>query len=201
MSVTVYIEGGGDARELRTKCRRGFSDFFRKAGLAGRMPRLIACGAREKAYDRFCTALGQSDGALVVLLVDSEGPVADNDGSWKHLTERDNWLKPDQATDDNAHLMVQCMEAWFLADKEALAKYFGQGFRRNALSMRPEIEAIPKVDIEQGLKNATRQCKHKGQYNKGRHSFAILAQLDPEKVTAASPYAKQLIDALHEKSA
>ena len=93
------------------------------------------------------------------------------------------------------------MEAWFFANQEPLAKYFGQGFRPNALSKRPEIESIPKVDIEQGLKNATRQCKRKGQYNKGHHSFAILSHLDPEKVTAASPYAKRLIEALHKKSA
>lgn len=193
MSVTVYIEGGGNGKELRTRCRQGFSEFFRKAGLAGRMPKLVACGAREKAYDRFCSALGRSDEIFIVLLVDSEGPVTENAGPWTHLRERDNWRKPTQATDENAHLMVQCMEAWFFADKETLANYFGNGFNRNALSNQAAVENIARIDIEQGLKNATQQCKPKGRYNKGRHSFAILGQINPEKVIAASPHARQLI--------
>ena len=165
------------------------------------MPRVVACGSREAAYDRLCTALGRSNELAAILLVDSEEPITKPSSSWAHLRKRDNWKKPEGAKDDNAHLMVQCMEAWFFADKEALAKYFGQGFKPDALSKRPKVEAIPKVDIEQGLKNATRQCKRKGQYNKGHHSFAILSHLDPEKVTAASPYAKRLIEALHKKSA
>ena len=200
MSVTVYIEGGGNGRELRTRCRQGFSDFFRKAGLAGRMPKLVACGPRENAYDRFCTALSRPDEILVVLLVDSEGPVAENAGPWTHLRERDNWRKPTQATDENTHLMVQCMEAWFFADKETLANYFGDGFNRSALSGRANIEDIPKTDLERGLNSATQQCTRKGRYSKGCHSFAILAQLDPEKVTAASPHAKRLIQTLLTKA-
>lgn len=200
MSVTVYIEGGGNGKELRTRCRQGFSEFFRKAGLAGRMPKLVACGAREKAYDRFCSALGRSDEIFVVLLVDSEGPVTENAGPWTHLRERDNWRKPTQATDENAHLMVQCMEAWFFADKETLANYFGNGFNRNALSNQAAVENIARIDIEQGLKNATQQCKPKGRYNKGRHSFAILGQINPEKVIAASPHARQLIAILLDRA-
>lgn len=200
MNVTVYLEGGGNGRELRTKCRRGFSDFFRKAGLAGSMPKLVACGARDMAYDRFRTAFDGSGEIFVVLLVDSEGPVTENVDSWAHLRRRDNWRKPARATDDNAHLMVQCMEAWFLADKDTLAEYFGDGFNRNVLPRQANVEDIPKTDIERGLKNATRQCTPKGQYNKGRHSFAILAQLSPEKVTAASPHAGRLIKTLGEKA-
>ena len=30
--------------------------------------------------------------------------------------------------------MVQCMEAWFLADKDCLAAFFGLGFNRNVRS-------------------------------------------------------------------
>ena len=60
---------------------------------------------------------------------------------------RDGWEKPDEAADDNAHLMVQCMETWFLADKDGLAAYFGQGFNRNALPGRQEIEDVAKDDL------------------------------------------------------
>lgn len=56
MSVKVYVEGGGDSSALKRKCREGFREFFRKIGLQGRMPRIVACGPRNNAYDDFCTA-------------------------------------------------------------------------------------------------------------------------------------------------
>ena len=197
MSVKVYVEGGGDGRDLKVRCRQGFSTFFRKVSLAGRMPRIIACGARDKTYRNFRTALAHAaDNDFIVLLVDSEAPVAMGVGPWHHLKNRDNWDKPASAADDNAHLMVQCMEAWFLADKDALAKYFGDGFNLNALPGRPDVENISKSDIENGLKNATKQCNPKGKYHKGRHSFTILAELDTDKVIAASPHAARLVAVL-----
>ena len=201
MSVRVYVEGGGDGRELGARCREGFSAFFDKAGLTGRMPRIVACGGRQKTYDKFCSALtNAAENEFIVLLVDSEDPVATGSGPWAHLKNRDQWERPAGAADDNAHLMAQCMEAWFFADKDSLAKYFGAGFNRNALSARPDIENIPKADLENHLQAATRQCEPKGKYRKGRHSFAVLAALDPAKVTAASPHAEQLVKTLRNKA-
>ena len=198
MNVRVYVEGGGDRQELRTKCRKGFSAFLRKTELDGQMPRIIACGDRQKTYDKFCTALANStENDFIVLLVDSEGPVMSD--TWPHLQERDRWGKPAGATDDNAHLMVQCMEAWFLADRNTLADFFGAEFNRNALPQRTGVEDIPKRDLEKGLEAATRQCR-KGTYHKGNHSFEILARLAPEKVTNASPHAARLVNTLLGKS-
>lgn len=92
--------------------------------------------------------------------------------------------------------MVQAMEAWFHADKEALAEYYRQGFRAAALGQRRDIENIPKADLYAGLENATKDCQ-KGAYSKGGHSFEILALIDPAKVTASSPgHAGRLLDAL-----
>ena len=200
VSVKIYVEGGGDRRELKTRCRRGFAAFFQKAALEGRMPKVFPCGSRRKTFDRFCTAFAKAtDNDLIVLLVDSEAPVGQDAGPWQHLKSRDNWNRPADAPDDNAHLMVQCMEAWFLADKEALAGYFGDGFNLNSLPSRPEIEEVSKPEIEQGLKMASRQCK-KGRYDKGSHSFGILAELDPDKVTGASPHAKRFISTLLNKT-
>ena len=139
------------------------------------------------------------DDDFIVLLVDSEGPVTAGSGSWLHLEKHDGWNKPAGATDDNAYLMVQCMEAWFLANKEALAGYFGDDFNMNSLPGRPEVEAISKRTIEAELKAATRQCK-RGQYDKGSHSFQILADLDPHKVTEASPHARRFISTLMSKT-
>ena len=199
MNMKVYVEGGGDGRELRAKCREGFSAFFRKTELAGQMPRVISCGARQKTYDKFQTALtNATNNDFIVLLVDSERPVKDT--PWLHLKNCDNWEKPPGTTDDNAHLMVQCMEAWFMADKVALAEFFGTGFNEGGLPARPDVEGIPKDDINRGLSMATCQCKPKGEYHKGRHSFAILGQLNPKKVFEASPSAQRLINTLLDKA-
>ena len=171
-----------------------------KAGLEGGLPRVFACGSRQQAYKDFFHALDTAhNGEFIVLLVDSESSVAEGAEPWLHLENRDNWDKPAGAMDENAHPMVQCMEAWFLADKEALAGYFGDDFNMNSLPGRLEVEAISKSDIEAGLKAATRQCK-KGQYDKGSHSFGILAELDPDKVTEASPQAKRFINTLLKKT-
>ena len=201
MNIKVFVEGGGNTNLLRSKCRQGFSNFFRKAGLEGRMPSVVASGRRRDAFDDFCAALrspGKYD--FIVLLVDSERPVAAGSGPWAHLKKTpDNWDQPSGATDDQVHLMVQCMEAWFLADKDTLVTYYGNGFNQNALPARQDIERIPKNDVLNGLKNATRSGVSKGEYGKGQHSFDILAQIDPAKVIAVSPHAKRLVDTLKAK--
>lgn len=197
MNVKVYVEGGGDRRELRAKCRAGFNSFFGKTELAGRMPRIISCGGRQSTFEKFRTALTRAaDSDFFVLLVDSEGPVAGGADVWTHLNARDGWGRPVGASDNSAHLMVQCMEAWFLADRDALGRFFGNGFNRNLLPHRREIENVSKHDIGRSLKAATRQCRTKGEYDKGRHSFAVLAMLSPERVTAASPHAQRLVNTL-----
>ena len=109
------------------------------------------------------------------------------------------WSQPDQSAEQNAHLMVQCMESWFLADMDALAAFFGDGFNSGALPRRPDVENVSKRDLERGLRRATRPSS-KGEYHKGRHSFEILAELDPGRVIAASPHAKRLIDTFLDKS-
>ena len=200
MRIKVFVEGGGETNLLRRKCRQGFSNFFRKAGLEGRMPSVVASGSRRNAFDDFCAALrrpGKYD--FIVLLVDSEAPVVRGSSPWQHLKARDNWDQPSGATDGQVHLMVQCMEAWFLADRYTLAAYYGNDFNQNALPARQDIENIAKDDISNGLKNATRSCIPKGQYGKGQHSFDILAQIDPVKVIAASPHARRLVDTLKAK--
>ena len=201
MTVKIYVEGGGDGRELRARCRRGFSSFFGKAGLVGRMPKVVACGGRQRAYDKFRAALvARNERGFTVLLVDSEDPIAEGSGPWLHLMNRDTWAAPESATDDNAHLMTQCMEAWFLADRDGLEAFFGRGFNRNALPGNRNIEEVAKADVLDGLRNATRQCQPKGEYGKGRHSFEILSEIDPSKVRAASPHAQRLVDTLRAKA-
>lgn len=158
------------------------------------MPRVVACGGRAEAYKNFCAALRRTPRS-VVLLIDSEGRVATSD-PWMHLAEQDHWTRPPEAPDDGVHMMVQCMETWFLADMDAVSRYFGRGFDRKSLPQRQDIEAIPKDDVLNALTRATRRCGKAKQYRKGRHSFAVLGALDPSRVADASPYARRLLDHL-----
>lgn len=194
--TTIYVEGGGSGRNLRAKCREAFRAYFAKTALGDRLPKVVAAAGRGDAFNRFRSALSQTKvDELIVLLVDSEGPVAAGSGPWTHLSNHDNWRKPEWASDENAHLMVQCMEAWFLADKNAVAGYFGPDFAANALPSNRNIEQVPKTDIDTALKNATRATSSR-RYDKGRDSFAILGELDPELVAKASPHAARLLHTL-----
>jgi hypothetical protein len=90
------------------------------------------------------------------------------------------------------------MEAWLLADKLALAAYYEGKFSRdvfnvNALPKRANVEQISKTEIETALENATRHNRSKGLYHKGRHSFELLATLDPQAVAGASYHFRRLL--------
>ena len=200
MTAKIYVEGGGDTNALRRECRRGFRAFFQRAGFEGRMPRIVACGSRQNAFDRFRTAVSSESGKqFIMLLVDSEEAVAASDGPWQHVRKRDDWTQPARAADHSLCLMVQCMEAWLVADRDCLKAYYGQDFNERRLPGSPEVERIAKADLYAALDGATRHCS-KGRYtrNKGRHSFDILAKADPDKVSAASPHARRLLRTLRE---
>ena len=198
-TIKAVVEGGGIRREQQAKCRKAFQRFLGSV-VPSRSLSIVAAGSRERAYKIFRLAMGgASSDEFTMLVVDSEEPVAGGNAPWTHLKTRDRWDKPKGASDDSGHLMVQCMEAWFLADKEALAKYYGSGFKANALPPNPNIEHIPKTDIDDGLKNATRGTT-KRSYDKGRDSFAILGELDPKIVARASPYADCLLRVLQARA-
>jgi hypothetical protein len=161
VSIRLYVEGGGDSKALRARCRRGFSEFIRKAGLGGRMPRIVASGGRRAAYDRFRTACEhRANGGAPMLLIDAEGPVTSFD-VWEHLSSCDGWQRPQGTRDNQGHLMIECMESWFLADRNAVETYFGPGFRGGALPRIVNIENVPRADVLEGLDRAARATKKK----------------------------------------
>ncbi len=192
MSARVFVEGGGDRRS-QTACRKAFSTFFGRLLGDFPKPRIVASGSRNQAYADFSRSLTDDLGSFPVLLVDSEGPVAVGKRAAEHLRERDHWTGP--LPEGQVHLMVQCMEAWFLADKTTLAQYYGHEFREAALPANPRIEDVPKNDLLDGLARAT-LATSKGRYHKTRHAFDILERLDPQSVGQQSYSAAALFAVL-----
>ena len=195
MTVRLYIEGGGDNRRLGAQFREGWTKFFEAAGLGGRMPKVVRGGSRTQTFDRFATDAAERTTDIVpLLLVDSEHPVEAGRSVWQHLRAGDGWNKPVGTGDDDTFLMVQVMETWFLADRDALRKYFGSRFAENALGQWAELENVTKETVLGALRNATERCPKP--YAKGRVSFELLAQVDPARVEASCPHAKALMNRL-----
>ena len=165
------------------------------------MPRVVACGSRNAAFDRFRTDLRSTGDDYPLLLVDSEEPVADanqpganSSGAWEHLDECDGWTRPAGAGNDQAQLMVTTMETWLLADRQALAAYFS-GMNASALPPDIELENRRKEDVLRALEDAARPSS-KGAYVKGRDSFALLAQVDPAALRSRLPHFRRFTETL-----
>jgi hypothetical protein len=198
--VRIYVEGGGNQRSTLNNCRQAFRLFLEKVVPRGSFE-IIASGDRNKAFKDFRLALKQHPQDYIILLVDSEEAVLG--GPWPHLANRrgDHWNRPRGATDDQAHLMVQAMESWFLADRQVLIDYYGQGFLANALPRQANIEIVPKKDVFRALKNASRNTAKKGEYHKTRHGFDLLERIDPNRVRHASLHADRLFLVLEREAA
>ena len=189
----IYLEGGGNHNKaLQTELRAAFRTFFEKAGVKA-LPRLVACGGRQQTYERFRQACKNEEG-LIILLVDSEGPVAE-EGPWEYLGRREKWERPPGAIEEQAQLLVQQMESWFLADIQTLERYFGEGFRSTQCPEPTDVEVIPRSDVMTKLCRASRGSR-RGEYHKGKHQCDILERLEPNRVRRASRHCVRLIDLL-----
>lgn len=191
--LRIYIEGGGDVRSQKQTLRLGFQAFLKPlrdlARARGLRWDLILCGGRSATFDDYQIALRQHADSVNLLLVDAEAPVSRP--PWEHLRGRDNWTRPDSASDDQCHLMVQLVEAWLIADPDGLANYYGPDFNGNALPVNPNVEAVAKADIESGLQRATAHTQ-KGPYRKIRHCADLLAKLPVGKVRARARHCERL---------
>lgn len=195
--IALYVEGGGDTAQQQAELRLGFDGLLESAKSRARAKRLgwrlVCAGGRQAAYEAFVNAVHTNPGAINVLLVDSEDPVAPETGDSAHdaaarvthLRQRDGW-NLSATRPERVHLMVRCMEAWIVADPDALAAYYGQGFAPNILPARPNLEDEPKPDVYDKLARATRDTK-KGEYGKIKHASQLLQRIDPAKVSHRCP--------------
>ena len=196
-SVTIYMEGGGDDPERQAALRRGMENFLQRGLEADApRPRVIPCGGRSTAYDRFRRRISEHDiDELVVLLVASEQQMTAATAQ-EHLRDRpeDNW-DLSLASDEQIHLMVQTMEAWIVADERALSAYYGDGFKQGALPEQPNLEAVSKRSIANSFRKAT-ENSNAGRYRKIGHASDLLQRIDPETVRQRCPACRRLFETL-----
>jgi hypothetical protein len=192
MALKIYIEGGGDSKNLKARLRKAYRKLLERMDLP-RMPGTVACGSRNDAFDKFATACANDDDAM--LLVDSEDPVTAST-AWQHLASRDGWDPPEDAGDDRAQLMVTCMETWIVADRATLRRVFGSKLRENALPPLQNLEGRSRHDVQNKLEQATAACGRAKRYQKGRRSFQVVGELDPAPLREHLPHFVRFEDAL-----
>ena len=186
-SIAIYMEGGGDTNHTIEPFRKGISSFLKPVVDQVRARRIkwrvIPCGGRKQAYDAFVNALETEPDAFNILLVDSEDPVVSTVLPWAHLKNRvgDQWNKPAGADDSHCQLMVACMEAWFLADPNALTRHFKGNFDKGKLPAPDLAESRTKKAINNALRQATRKTRAR-EYKKIRDGAKLLEKLDPATV-------------------
>jgi hypothetical protein len=183
-SILVYIEGEGGGRTaskrkyLGGEFRKAWKEFLKPiAEHAARNGvnrfRCIPGRGGQSTIELFARPLPPQEGALRVLLIDSEGPVNDVSRPWAALRQ-----KPPEGVDDgNCYLMVQCLETWLLADVEGLRRYYDahkKCFNDNKVSAWPDPERIARDIIQDALLAATSACKSPYAHADGNLLIAVV---------------------------
>jgi len=189
--IRIYFDGD---RRLRRGFHQFLAEVIRRAQ-SNRVGFSLIAGEGHAIRD-LIIALQKHPEACNVLLIDSEGP--DDGQLLMRLHERGDWQPPRGQTVASEHIqwMVQLMESWFLADREVLARYYGQGFASDSLPGDPaRVEMVPKGSVLNGLKRATQRTQ-KGAYHKTKHAPDLLAQIDPGKVRQSAGHCERLFATL-----
>ena len=198
MKKVIYLEGGGDSKELHTRCREGFRKLLEKCGYKGKMPRLVACGGRGSVFEDFQSAHGsRAPEDFIAMMIDSEDPLTDPEATWDHLINRDGWEKPPGSADEQVLFMTTCMETWIIADRDILSSHYGSRLQVSALPPLANIEERNRHDIQDALFHATRNCENA--YQKGKRSFDILSKLTPDALKPHLPSFVRNLEILDKK--
>lgn len=195
--IWIYVEGGG-GKDSKDHMRQAFGQFLTGPRVAAREQRVrwrvVLCGSRDNTFKGFHARQKSHPNAHVFLLVDAEQPIVGS--AREHLAAREPW-DLSVATDDQCQLMAQVMESWFLADPQALERYYGQQFASKQIPARENVEKIDKPAVFAALKAATRNTS-KGKYDKADHAPQILKALDSDRVRSRAPHCDRLFRALAE---
>ena len=136
--LRIYFEGDN---RLRPAIRHFFSEIAEATSSKGwRFAPPVATDG--KPIQAFRIARQTHRDAWNVLLLDAEDP--------EEARRREKDLE--DCDTKSIFWMVQIMESWFLADIDALRRFYDGGFRESALEGNPRVEEIPKTDVLRRLK-------------------------------------------------
>lgn len=198
--IRVYIEGDTKqkGKNADISLREGFHHFFGDLIETAREKnikfRIIMCGSKFITFKDFLNAVKVYQESFVGFLIDSDNSV-DNETEKSFLQKQNSDWHWQNVNEEQCFLMVQIMESWFLADIDALEKYYGQHFNRKALRQSKNVEKIAKSDVETGLANATRNTQ-KGEYHKTKHGAKLLELVSSRKVRESAPHCERLFVAI-----
>lgn len=199
--IKLYVEGGGKgtSKNATIRMQQGFDSFFKELKAIAQDKkisfRIIPSSNTQTTYDDFTLSVKTSPQSFNMLLVDSDEAVEENETSRAFLQRKYKKWKLDAIQDEQCHLMVQIMEAWFIADIDALKKFYGQNFKESAIPKNKNVEAIEKDKVEKALKAATAKTS-KGEYQKISHGGKLLEIIDSIKVRKAARHCERLFVAI-----
>ena len=184
MEIRIYFEG-------HKGLRPGFEQLFASLREHAREQRskieFIAAKDGPSGYRKAARSHPKS---WIILLKDSEEAMPFDAAV---LCQK---LGIDRSKVKDVFWMVQCMESWFLADPDAVEKYYHHSaFLKSALGGTENVESIPKLEVEDRLKEATRRTS-KGEYNKVTHAPELLRQLRPDLVKRRAENCRKLFDSV-----
>lgn len=221
--VKIYFEGGtprgqksNPANEfLDRKLRLGLQQFLQKS-LSNKEKVSISvdlCGSGTMACEKFFSDIKRNvaPDVIKILLVDAESPVEKTEkrSRIEHLQKPNShghkFTQQLASIDEKlCHLMVQEMEAWFVADAEAIKKAFRSDFKENVIQKTSDVEQYDKDKLADLMYRATNQkyVANKEKYQKSEtkleYSGIILENLDPQKVYDKSVHFQKLQQALED---
>ena len=191
-AATIHFEG-------HSKLRAGFHSLFGPHVERARQRRmrfnLIAGGSRAETIKDFVRSCRSHPSDVNVLVIDSERPVSDTASAIRSLRAESFWDGGVSCDDDQINLMVRAMEAWIIADPEALRKHFGPNFNVNVLPSPQNAESVAPRDmvaaIGKGLPSSRRR-----RYDKVADGARLLKLIDAVKVGRHCRHFKRLMDYL-----
>lgn len=183
MEIRIYFEG-------KSTLRAGFEALFSELNTAAREAesRIQFVSAKNGLSD-YRKAERTHPQSWNILLKDSEQSMPERpvDLCAKH------GIHPQLV--DHVFWMVELMEAWFLADPEALADYYGERFNRDTIGNPTDVEQVAKTEVLRQLKHATRNTT-KGEYHKIKHAPYLLEKLNSHLVRDRARHFRQLSESV-----
>lgn len=187
--VVIHFEGNG-------KLKEGFRKLFERRVKVKFI--LIAGGSNAETVKDFLRSCRQNPSDLNVLLIDSEGPAQSVSEAMRALRSRRYWNANAAPEDERINFMVQAMEAWFIADRNALKRHFGKGFGVGSLPNPQNAESVSPKDLTDSINQALRAIggRRRRKYDKVRDGARLLALIDESTVRRNCPSFGRLMDFL-----